>query len=349
MLRVMLESAEAAEELGDENQEQDDEDLNRIMMRSDDELILFRKMDEDRERNSKYGPNKKLPRLLGENELPDIYVNDDQPVVEEIEENLGRGARDRTRVKYDDGLTEEQWLEAVDNDEDTIEEAIARKEAKVARRVAKHDKSPTPVRESSEEPVPTKKRGRKPKPQQAEKRKIDEVSQNGDSAPPPRKRGRPTVKETLSPSQRETLQTILDSVYDTVTELKEEDTGRDIAAPFFDLPPKLDYPDYYQLIKDPICFNDMANKINKRVYQNLKQFRHDVALLCNNCRTYNEDGSMLVQDANALEEYALRRLREETEHYPELQDYDDDSSVRDGGSTAPVSSMGTPMALGGLR
>jgi ATP-dependent helicase STH1/SNF2 len=32
-----------------------------------------------------------------------------------------RGARERTRVKYDDGFTEEQWLNAIDDDEDSPE------------------------------------------------------------------------------------------------------------------------------------------------------------------------------------------------------------------------------------
>jgi ATP-dependent helicase STH1/SNF2 len=121
-------------------------------------------------------------------------------------------------------------------------------------------------------------------------------------APPPRKRGRPnvTVKETLSPTQRDNLQTVLDAVYDPLVDLKDQD-GRDIIGPFLDLPPKADYPDYYQFIKNPICFNDIANKINKNQYQSLKTFRQDIGLLCNNCRTYNEDGSFLWLDANSIE------------------------------------------------
>jgi hypothetical protein len=35
-------------------------------------------------------------------------------------------------TKYDDGLTEEQWLMAVDADDDSIEAAIARKEARLS-------------------------------------------------------------------------------------------------------------------------------------------------------------------------------------------------------------------------
>jgi ATP-dependent helicase STH1/SNF2 len=350
MLRIMLESAEAAANL--EQEEMDDDDLNMIMMRSDDELIKFQQMDQDRIKNDVYGPGKKLPRLLGESELPDIYLTDDNPVVEEIEDTpVGRGARERTRVKYDDGLTEEQWLEAVDNDEDTIEEAIARKEAKIAKRSKNKasrlgiEDSPAPSRDSSEEPMP-KKRGRKPK---AEKRKADEASLDGE--PAPRKRGRPApnkVQETLSPEERSTLQRIVNAVYEALNDLEEESAdpdieNRGIIDPFIELPPREYYPDYYQIIKNPICMNQIKRKINRKEYQSLRQFRNDIGLLCNNCRTYNEDTSLLYQDANLIEQTALEQLRMQTENHPEMQDYDDGASSVNGGlSTAITSAVGTP-------
>lgn len=314
MLRIMLESAEAAESL--EQDEMDDEDLNLIMMRSDEELEIFQKLDDERNKNSRYGPGRKFPRLLGENELPDIYLNEDNPVVEEIEEPYGRGARERTRVRYDDGLTEEQWLEAVDNDEDTIEDAIARKDAKKARRAANKEKrtgrldelvgSPIGSRDTSETPPP-KKRGRKPK--VVEKRKADEASLDGDSVGP-RKRGRQAatkVLETLSSEERSKLQKILNNVYDVLLDLEvpvesdDPDLNRGIIDPFLELPSRVEYPDYYEYIKDPICMNIIKRKINKKEYQSLREFWLDLKLLCNNCRTYNEDGSVLYQDANMIE------------------------------------------------
>lgn len=353
MLRIMLESAEAAENL--EQEEMDDDDLNLIMMRSDDELNVFQQMDRDRQKLDLYGPGKKFPRLISESELPDIYVNDDNAVVEEIDEgNFGRGARERTRVKYDDGLTEEQWLEAVDNDDDTIEAAIARKEAKIAKRKNKTlriggEESPAPSRESSEEPVP-KKRGRKPK---AEKRKADEASLDGD--PGPRKRGRPApskVQETLSAEERTILQRVVNAVYESLNDLEEASSEEDIPPrgiidPFIELPDKWDYPDYYQIIKNPICMNQIKKKINKKEYQSLRQFRQDIALLCSNCRTYNEDTSLLYQDANLIERTCLEQLRQQTENHPEMQDFEDDGSSVNGGatSTAITSAVGTPRAI----
>lgn len=367
MLRVMLETAEAAESM--EQDEMDDDDLNLIMARKEGEIEIFQKLDQERARTGKYGPGKKFPRLLSEAELPDIYVNEDEPEQKEDEEITGRGARERTRVRYDDGLTEEQWLEAVDNSDDDIEDAIARKDAKVARRVANKEKkmgkgsvaSPMPSRDSSEEPQP-KKRGRKPK---AEKRKADEASLDGDNtpAPPPKKRGRQAkVPDPLTASDRETLQKILDAVYEDLLQLEGESTdpnfpARAIIDPFIELPPKKDYPDYYMIIKQPICMDDIKRKINRKEYTGLRQFRLDIKVLCNNCRTYNEDGSILFQDANLIEDTTLRRLREETADHPEMRDFEEPgvgldlngggSTAPDAASTAPVSSVGTP--LGGLN
>ncbi|KAH7087413.1 SNF2 family N-terminal domain-containing protein [Paraphoma chrysanthemicola] len=351
MLRVMLESAEAAESL--EQEEMDDDDLNLIMMRNEDEFKLFQEMDRKRLAEDPYGPGKPLGRLIGESELPDIYLNDADPIVEEKDDGpVGRGARERTRVKYDDGLTEEQWLEAVDNDEDTIEAAIARKEAKVAKRSRNKTArmgldpgdSPAPSRESSEEPVP-KKRGRKPK---AEKRKADEASLDGDLAP--RKRGRPAPsKDNLSADSRASLQKVVNIVYEALNDLEEESSdpdipNRGIIDPFIDLPDKWDYPDYYQLIKNPICMNQIKKKINKKEYQSVKQFRQDLGLLCNNCRQYNEDTSLLYADANLIEQTALDKMREATAEFPEWQDFDEAGSVN-GGPSALTSAVGTPRGV----
>jgi ATP-dependent helicase STH1/SNF2 len=356
MLRTLLDSAEAIENI--EQDEMDDEDLNVIMHRNPDELVLFREMDKQRLASDPYGVGKQFPRLLSEPELPDIWLQDDNAVPEPVEEiPVGRGARERTRVKYDDGLTEEQWLEAVDNSEDDIDAAVARKEAKIAKRGKNKQvrpgqdvgDSPAPSREESEEPQP-KKRGRKPK---EVKRKADEASLDGE--PGPRKRGRPApkVQETLSPELRVALQKIVNEAYEALNDLEVTDPNepdlppRGIIDPFIELPDKYDYYDYYQLIKNPVCMQMIKKKINKKEYQSLKQFRTDIAVLCNTCRTYNEDQSLLYKDANLIEATLDAKLTEATADYPEWQNFNDrdDSSVNGGLSTALPSAVGTPRAI----
>ena len=318
MLRTLLDSAETADDMANE-EEMDDDELNMITARSDEELAVFQKIDEERAKDPRYGPEKgKRPRLMEEDELPDIYLQEDNPMAEEIEEIAGRGARERTRVKYDDGLTEEQWLMAVDDDEDTIEDAVARKAQKIdkrnqnkdkkARKAAGIDSSSELSRESSVVPS-----GRKRKSTGLKRKADDDV----DDEPLPKKK-RPAARsskiaETLSSSERKTLQRILNSNYKALQDLEEEvadeqpsddedgPVTRGLIDPFEKPVPKAQFPDYYMLIKQPICMDQIKKKIDKEQYQTLRDYREDIGLLCTNARTYNEDGSMLWVDANKIE------------------------------------------------
>jgi ATP-dependent helicase STH1/SNF2 len=277
---------------------------------------MFQRIDEDRLKSDLYGPRRSRARLMGEDELPDIYLADDNPVDQnEVEEYVGRGARERKVTRYDDGLTEEQWLMAVDADDDTIEDAIARKEAKIERRRQNREKrvrkgpdsSPERSRESSETPQP-KKRRKGPIP----KRKAEELVE--DTPPAKRKKGRQSnrLADNLSGVERTALQKILNNVYQALIELQQEipaDSSdsedepmmRSIIEPFLKPPPKSQYPDYYMIIHNPIAMDIIKKKINREEYPNLREFRDDIHLLCQNARTYNEDGSILFQDANDIE------------------------------------------------
>lgn len=327
LLRTLLETAEAAEALAEQQDEMDDEDLNDMMARSEEELVLFQKIDEERLRTDKYGPGHKFPRLMGEEELPDIYLAEDNPVAEEPEEYAGRGARVRTVARYDDGLSEEQWLAAVDDDEDNIEAAVERKRARIEKRRANKEKKikkAQGIESSGEEsenadstPQP-KRRGRKSAPP---KRKMEEIEEELPASK--RKRGgtsgRQSTKATsdpLSSSDRDILQKSLRGVFDMlkVLEVEESDDPDDsqpesdqgpptrlIIHPFLLLPPKKDYPDYYHFIQSPISMAEIEAKLKKERYNSYKDFKDDVALLARNARTYNEDGSLLYQDAGTIE------------------------------------------------
>jgi len=328
MLRTLLESADMTE--SGEQDEMDDEELNLLLARNEDELLTFQQLDDERTSDPVYGtlPGcKRIPRLMAENELPDIYLNEGNPEPDEQEETLGRGARERTRVKYDDGLTEEQWLMAVDDDEDTPEAAAARKLARKNKResnklkrlaAASGANSPTASRASTEEAeTPPKKRGRKPG-SKNEKRKAED----DDGEPPAKKRrgpqGRPkamAVESRVSAEVRPILQKSLRNLFDGLMTLEvdfppdepiedDDDEGppkRLIIGPFVKLPSKRDYGDYYVLIQTPICMNQIQAKIKKEEYSSINDMRKDITLMCNNCRTYNEDGSLLYSDANVME------------------------------------------------
>ncbi|KAI5291210.1 hypothetical protein KEM54_005899 [Ascosphaera aggregata] len=364
LLRTLLESAENADQVGDQD-EMDDDELNDIMARSSEELSLFQRLDSERLATQEYGPGHKYPRLLCEEELPEIYLQEDNSAAEESVEVFGRGARERKVTKYDDGLTEEQWLMAVDADDDTIEDAIARKEAREERRKANKDRkakklqeteSPEPSREASATPQPFGRRGRGRR--GPAKRKAEE---HVEEAPPKRKRGRQSkasLNDKLSPGKRACLQKALSHVYQKLVKFEQEiqpDTSdeedgatepimRSIIDPFMKPPSKTQYPDYYVVIQNPIAMDTIKKKINKEEYQSLKHFKDDIKLLCDNARTYNEDSSLLFQDANDIEALAISELKKQASKYPELGSIDSDTLEDESGAVSTADTPATAAA-----
>ncbi|KAK9449552.1 SNF2 family N-terminal domain-containing protein [Limtongia smithiae] len=139
-LRSLLEAEEAKKHKRDDDDEDlDDEELNELLARNDEEAALFRKMDAERNAKSPYGKGKPRDRLYAESELPDVYRRDmvEELRGEEDDEIIGRGQRKRKITRYDDGLTEKQWLDAIDNEEDTVEEAIVRNTGKKDKKKSK--------------------------------------------------------------------------------------------------------------------------------------------------------------------------------------------------------------------
>jgi ATP-dependent helicase STH1/SNF2 len=114
LLRALFESREEGTDSDDE-EEMDDDELNEILARNDDELVQFKRMDKERERESLYGKGKK-PRLIGEDELPEIYQEKSELIrkaKQQEEVFMGRGFRDRAEVIYTDGLTDDQWVQVL--------------------------------------------------------------------------------------------------------------------------------------------------------------------------------------------------------------------------------------------
>ncbi|XP_053683433.1 ATP-dependent helicase brm [Sabethes cyaneus] len=139
-LQSILHQDEMDEE--EENEVPDDEMINLMISRHDEELELFKKMDAERK------AEETKPRLLEESELPDWLVKEDEEVdrweYEEDNSILGRGSRQRKEVDYTDSLTEKEWLKAIDDGADfdeELEEEEREKKRKGRKRKSKRDDS----------------------------------------------------------------------------------------------------------------------------------------------------------------------------------------------------------------
>lgn len=110
-LQSILHNDEDDEE---ENEVPDDETVNQMVARNEDEFQLFQKMDMERKaEEEKLGIHSKS-RLIQEDELPDWLIKEDDEVetwsYEDPDALLGRGTRQRKEVDYADSLTEKEWL-----------------------------------------------------------------------------------------------------------------------------------------------------------------------------------------------------------------------------------------------
>ncbi|KDN52576.1 Bromodomain-containing protein, partial [Tilletiaria anomala UBC 951] len=56
---------------------------------------------------------------------------------------------------------------------------------------------------------------------------------------------------------------------------------------FMTLPSRELYPDYYQIIKRPIAFEEIVDKLHERSYKSLDELKHDCETICNNAKRYN--------------------------------------------------------------
>jgi len=145
LLRQLIESSsgEANDVQNEENMT--DDDLNDIIHRNDEEMEIFRKMDQERiERETEYwksqGHEGPLPdRLIQEWELPKVYTMNEEEIQKKEEKvDYGRGQRIHKEVHYDDGLNEDQWLQAVENED--LDEVIERKRQQKQRRAERKAK-----------------------------------------------------------------------------------------------------------------------------------------------------------------------------------------------------------------
>lgn len=60
------------------------------------------------------------------------------------------------------------------------------------------------------------------------------------------------------------------------------------------------YPNYYDIITNPIDLKTIGNKIQKNKYSTLNELEQDLLLMTKNACTFNEPGSQIYKDAKFL-------------------------------------------------
>uniref|UniRef100_A0A671RQC3 Probable global transcription activator SNF2L2 n=1 Tax=Sinocyclocheilus anshuiensis TaxID=1608454 RepID=A0A671RQC3_9TELE len=259
----------------EEDEIPDDETLNQMIARNEDEFELFMRMDLDRRREDARNPKRK-PRLMEEDELPSWILKDDAEVErltceEDDEKIFGRGSRHRRDVDYSDTLTEKQWLRVCclqqfctnaveDGNLEEIEEEIRLKRRKRSRHVDR-----------------------------------DLRREDGDKAK--KRRGRPPA-EKLSPNPPKLMKQ-MNAIIDTVINYRDA-SGRQLSEVFVQLPSRKELPEYYELIRKPVDFKKIKERVRNHKYRSVSDLEKDVMLLCHNAQTYNLEGSQVINFISIL-------------------------------------------------
>lgn len=80
------------------------------------------------------------------------------------------------------------------------------------------------------------------------------------------------------------------------------------------------YPDYYQIIKNPIALDDIKKRLDTGAYSSLQTIRTDFELLFNNALEYNMKDSVIWKDAKDMHVSTLLHfLTVATRHLRPLQ------------------------------
>uniref|UniRef100_A0A060TDA8 ARAD1D41888p n=1 Tax=Blastobotrys adeninivorans TaxID=409370 RepID=A0A060TDA8_BLAAD len=118
----------------------------------------------------------------------------------------------------------------------------------------------------------------------------------------------------------QTVKATMLSVIDDLISYKKQ--GRQLSDLFMDVPSKKDYPDYYKIIKNPSSFNTLRSQVEEGAAKDMNKFLELASVIFSNARQYNEEGSLVYADAEALQkqlnskvEKALKTLPAEPAGY----------------------------------
>ncbi|KAK1892270.1 putative global transcription activator SNF2L2 [Dissostichus eleginoides] len=303
--QAFLQAILLTEEQNEEEDEiPDDETLNQMIARNEDEFELFMRIDMDRRREDARNPKRK-PRLMEEDELPSWIIRDEAEVdrltyEEEEEKMFGRGSRCRRDVDYSDTLTEKQWLRAVeDGNLEEMEEEIRLKKRKRKRRQDK-----------------------------------DSSSRDEGGSKAKKKRGRPPADKHSPNHPKVTKQ--MNTIIDTVINYRDG-AGRQLSEVFVQLPSRKELPEYYELIRKPVDFKKIKDRVRNHKYKGVGDLERDVMLLCHNAQTFNLEGSQIYEDSIVLQSvFKTKSVRVKIKRKKEARSHDKGKRKQSRGKAKPV-------------
>ncbi|CAF3864024.1 unnamed protein product [Rotaria magnacalcarata] len=296
--QILLQETEEDNE--EEDEVPDDEIINQMIARSEDEYNLFNRMDRERRHAEARVTNRKA-RLFEISELPAWITKDPKELEnalldQETLDLFGRGSRQRKEVDYSDSLTEKEWIKAIEDG--TLNSTEDKKRRRRRRFNVDLDDDEegqlddTDIRQvdndfESMDAKSSKRSG---------KRKLKDAS-------------RSFTNEPISSKLFKQLQTLLEFV----VKYRDNDDNRILSKPFMRLPTPKELPEYYDMIKNPVDFNKIKKKLNDNRYRSIDELETDVMLLCKNAQEFNIESSNVIYEDSIILQSVFTNARERLE------------------------------------
>lgn len=137
----------------------------------------------------------------------------------------------------------------------------------------------------------------------------DDSDERGSKRKPGRRPAAAVAARSIRCRDNLPLKKKLQLLFKCLVDYVQED-GRQPILMFMEKPSKKLYPDYFQVIAEPIDMLTIESNIKNDKYNAEEEFLADLRLMFNNCRQYNEEGSMIYEDANKLEEVVMEKVKE---------------------------------------
>ncbi|XP_013138008.1 PREDICTED: protein polybromo-1 [Papilio polytes] len=146
--------------------------------------------------------------------------------------------------------------------------------------------------------------------------KLKELNSVSYEKKTPVKTIKPVKTRQLSPFEQK-----LRTLYGAIRDYRDPKAYRQLALIFMKSPSKIEYPDYYELIKNPIDMEKIAHKLKHGSYNSVNELASDFILMFDNACKYNEPDSQIYKDALILQRVCLQtkqKLREDDDAVPDV-------------------------------
>ena len=98
-------------------------------------------------------------------------------------------------------------------------------------------------------------------------------------------------------------------LYNTILKYTAKD-GIELISMFMEKPSRIEYPDYYEVISQPMDMTTVNDRIASGYYKSEEECFSDLKLIFTNCKRYNEEGSDIYYNANTLEKVLLSKAKD---------------------------------------